>query len=129
MGRLLAQLFEITALFEMRLRPELVLLQKTMVTVEGVARRIDPQSDIWAAAKPVVERWIARELSVPARLATFARDASSTVRGLARLAEILPEALTPRAERRVLELLVLPVVLACLALAASAFAVGVVLLR
>jgi ubiquinone biosynthesis protein len=129
MGRLLAQLFEITALFEMRLRPELVLLQKTMVTVEGVARRIDPQSDIWAAAKPVVERWIARELSLPARLATFARDASSAVRGLARLAEILPETLTPRVERRALELLVLPVVLACLALAASAFAVGVVLLR
>ena len=54
MGRLLAQLFEITALFDMRLRPELVLLQKTMVTVEGVARRIDPDHDIWAAAEPVV---------------------------------------------------------------------------
>ena len=54
MGRLLAQLFEITALFDMRLRPELVLLQKTMVTVEGVARRIDPEHDIWAAAEPVV---------------------------------------------------------------------------
>ena len=63
MGRLLAQLFEITALFDMRLRPELVLLQKTMVTVEGVARRIDPDHDIWAAAEPVVRRWIARELS------------------------------------------------------------------
>ena len=50
MGRLLAQLFEITALFDMRLRPELVLLQKTMVTVEGVARRIDPEHDLWAAA-------------------------------------------------------------------------------
>ncbi|MGI9169815.1 MAG: 2-polyprenylphenol 6-hydroxylase, partial [Caulobacteraceae bacterium] len=49
MGRLLAQLFDITALFDMRLRPELVLLQKTMVTVEGVARRIDPGHDLWAA--------------------------------------------------------------------------------
>src|SRR5206468_9808256 len=58
MGRLLGQLFEITALFDMRLRPELVLLQKTMVTVEGVARRIDPDNDIWAAAEPVVARWI-----------------------------------------------------------------------
>jgi ubiquinone biosynthesis protein len=62
MGRLMAQLFEVTALFDMRLRPELVLLQKTMVTVEGVARRIDPGHDIWAAARPVVERWVAREL-------------------------------------------------------------------
>lgn len=61
MGRLLTQLFEVTAQFEMRLRPELVLLQKTMVTVEGVARRIDPGHDIWAAARPVVERWMRRE--------------------------------------------------------------------
>ena len=63
MGRLLTQLFEVTALFDMHLRPELVLLQKTMVTVEGVARRIDPELDIWRAAEPVVQRWILRELS------------------------------------------------------------------
>ena len=68
MSRLLAQLFEITDLFDMRLRPELVLLQKTMVTVEGVARRIDPHLDIWAAAEPVVRRWIGRELSPASRL-------------------------------------------------------------
>ena len=68
MGRVLTQLFEITALFDMRLRPELVLLQKTMVTVEGVARRIDPAHDIWAAADPVVRRWITRELSPASRL-------------------------------------------------------------
>ncbi|CAN5310959.1 2-polyprenylphenol 6-hydroxylase [soil metagenome] len=63
MGRLLGQLFEITGLFDMHLRPELVLLQKTMVSAEGVARRIDPNTDIWTAARPIVERWIARELS------------------------------------------------------------------
>jgi ubiquinone biosynthesis protein len=87
MGRLIAQLFEITALFDMRLRPELVLLQKTMVTVEGVARRIDPEHDIWAAAEPVVARWIARELSPVARLRDFAREARAAVSALARLAE------------------------------------------
>ncbi len=87
MGRLLSQLFEITALFDMRLRPELVLLQKTMVTVEGVARRIDPEHDIWAAAEPVVARWIARELSPAARLRDFAREARAAVGALARLAE------------------------------------------
>jgi ubiquinone biosynthesis protein len=87
MGRLIAQLFEITALFDMRLRPELVLLQKTMVTVEGVARRIDPEHDIWAAAEPVVARWIARELSPVARLRDIARDARAVVSALARLAE------------------------------------------
>ncbi|MBS0410048.1 MAG: 2-polyprenylphenol 6-hydroxylase [Proteobacteria bacterium] len=87
MGRLLAQLFEITALFDMRLRPELVLLQKTMVTVEGVARRIDPGSDIWAAADPVVRRWILRELSPANRVRSLARDARAVVGALARAAE------------------------------------------
>jgi ubiquinone biosynthesis protein len=63
MGRLLTQLFEITAQFDMHLRPELVLLQKTMVSVEGVARRIYPDHNLWEAARPVVKDWIQRELS------------------------------------------------------------------
>jgi ubiquinone biosynthesis protein len=87
MGKLLAQLFEITALFQMALRPELVLLQKTMVTVEGVARRIDPAHDIWAAADPVVRRWITRELSPAAKVRDFADEAVKALRAMARLAE------------------------------------------
>lgn len=85
MSRVLTQLFEITALYEMRLRPELVLLQKTMMTVEGVARRIDPQHDIWAAAEPVVRRWIARELSPVTRLRQFAGEAETAIRNIARM--------------------------------------------
>jgi len=76
MSRVLTQLFEITALYEMRLRPELVLLQKTMATVEGVARRIYPEHNIWSAADPVVRRWILRELSPPARIKRFAEEAT-----------------------------------------------------
>lgn len=95
MGRLLAQLFDITALFEMRLRPELVLLQKTMVTVEGVARRIDPDNDIWIAADPVVRRWIARELSPTARLRGHLEDGAKALTALARLADVPPPAAPP----------------------------------
>ncbi|RAK57189.1 2-polyprenylphenol 6-hydroxylase [Phenylobacterium deserti] len=91
MSRVLIQLFEITALFDMRLRPELVLLQKTMMTVEGVARRIDPEHDIWAAADPVVRRWIARELSPVTRVGRLAEEASQALRNIARLAERPPE--------------------------------------
>ena len=87
MGRLLGQLFEITALFDMRLRPELVLLQKTMVTVEGVARRICPDHDIWTAADPVVRRWIARELSPVARAREMADEGLRVLRALGRLVE------------------------------------------
>jgi len=86
MSRVLTQLFEITALFEMRLRPELVLLQKTMMTVEGVGRRICPDHDIWSAAEPVVRRWMARELSPATRIRRLAGEAEQAVRNLARLA-------------------------------------------
>jgi len=95
MGKLLAQLFEITALFEMALRPELVLLQKTMVTVEGVARRIDPAHDIWAAADPVVRRWITRELSPAAKVRDFADEALKALRAMVRLAETPPAVVAP----------------------------------
>lgn len=99
MGRLLAQLFEITALFDMALRPELVLLQKTMVTVEGVARRIDPTHDLWAAADPVVRRWIGRELSPTAKIRDFAEEALRALRAIARLAEAPPATTEVHIER------------------------------
>mgnify|MGYP000951481708 CR=1 FL=1 len=62
MSRLLLQLFDVTHMFGMHLRPELVLLQKTMVQVEGVSRALDPQHDMWTASRPIVERWVKREL-------------------------------------------------------------------
>jgi ubiquinone biosynthesis protein len=92
MSRVLTQLFEITALFDMRLRPELVLLQKTMMTVEGVARRIYPDHDIWAAADPVVRRWMARELSPAARVKRLAEEAAQALRNIARMLETPPAA-------------------------------------
>ena len=58
MSRVLQQLFDVTALFDMHLRPELVLLQRTMVTVEGVARLLDPEIDMWAASTPTVSAYI-----------------------------------------------------------------------
>ena len=58
MSRVLQQLFDVTAMFDMHLRPELVLLQRTMVTVEGVARVLDPEIDMWEAASPVVKDYV-----------------------------------------------------------------------
>jgi ubiquinone biosynthesis protein len=84
MGRLLGQLFEITALFDMRLRPELILLQKTMVSVEGVARRLNPDHDLWAAAQPVVERWIRRELGPAAQARDAMEELIAAARALSR---------------------------------------------
>ena len=90
MGRLLGQLFEITALFDMHLRPELILLQKTMVSVEGVARRLNPDHDLWAASQPVVERWIMRELGPRAQVRDGVRELISGARALSRLVQDPP---------------------------------------
>ncbi|MFW8695627.1 ubiquinone biosynthesis protein UbiB, partial [Mesorhizobium japonicum] len=62
MAKLLTLLFEVTELFDMATRPELILLQKTMVVVEGVARTLDPAFNMWKTAEPVVGDWIAGNL-------------------------------------------------------------------
>jgi ubiquinone biosynthesis protein len=72
MAKLLTLLFEVTALFDMRTRPELILLQKTMVVVEGVARSLDPKLDMWTTAEPVVREWMERNLGPAGRLETAA---------------------------------------------------------
>jgi len=94
MSRVLLQLFEITALFDMHLRPELVLLQKTMMTVEGVTRRIYPDHDIWAASDPVVRRWMLRELSPQARVQRYATEGLEALRAIHRLVDRAAQAPT-----------------------------------
>lgn len=68
MAKLLTLLLEVTGLFDMQTRPELILLQKTMVVVEGVARSFDPKLDIWTVADPVVREWITENLGPIGRM-------------------------------------------------------------
>jgi ubiquinone biosynthesis protein len=75
MAKLFALLFEVTGLFDMRTRPELLLLQKTMVVVEGVARKLDPKLDMWTVAEPVVREWIERNLGPVGRIEDAAEGA------------------------------------------------------
>jgi ubiquinone biosynthesis protein len=79
MAKLLTLLFEITALFDMTTRIELVMLQKTMVVVEGVARKLDPQLDMWSTSEPVVGAWIAENLGPRGRIEDAGRSISSIV--------------------------------------------------
>jgi ubiquinone biosynthesis protein len=89
MARLLQQLFDTTYRFDMQLQPQLVLLQKTMVVVEGVARSLDPDFDIWEASRPVIEQWMIDHMGPEARL----RDMGEGISGLGRLARDLPQLL------------------------------------
>ena len=89
MSRLLLQLFDVTHLFGMHLRPELVLLQKTMVQVEGVSRALDPPHDMWAASRPIVERWVKRELGPDAVARRGIDEAALGFQALRRLPQTL----------------------------------------
>ncbi len=86
MARLLAYLFEVTERFGMETRTELILLQRTMVVVEGVARGLDPHINIWEVARPIVEGYIAKNVGPRA----LARDLAQTARVLARFGPRLP---------------------------------------
>jgi ubiquinone biosynthesis protein len=68
MADLLGQLFAYTEVFDMQTRPELLLLQKTMVVVEGVARGLDPELNIWTAAEPIAKEWMEANSGVVGRL-------------------------------------------------------------
>ncbi|THD73830.1 2-polyprenylphenol 6-hydroxylase [Thalassobius vesicularis] len=86
MGRLLNYLFEVTERFGMETRTELILLQRTMVVVEGVARSLHPQINIWEVAKPVVQDYITQSMGPLA----LARDLGKTLRVLTRFGPRLP---------------------------------------
>jgi ubiquinone biosynthesis protein len=87
MAKLLTLLFEITALFDMKTRTELVMLQKTMVVAEGVARKLDPHLDMWTVSEPIVRDYVESYVGPRGVLA----DAGRNLEVLARSARELPE--------------------------------------
>ena len=105
MAKLLTLLFEVTGLFDMRTRTELVMLQKTMVVVEGVARALDPHLNMWTTAEPVVRDWIELNLGPLGRIEEVGRGALSlaTMIGhlptLANRAETLAQQLSDASEK------------------------------
>jgi len=86
MARLLAHLFDVTDQFGMETRIELILLQRTMVVVEGVGRSLDPELNMWEVAGPVVEKYILDNVGPRA----IFRDLRATVAILARFGPKLP---------------------------------------
>lgn len=86
MARLLAHLFDVTERFGMETRTELILLQRTMVVVEGVARSLDPNMNMWQVSRPVVEKYIRDNIGPKA----LVRDLAVTARVLSRFGPLLP---------------------------------------
>ena len=97
MAHLLAYLFEVTERFGMQTRTELILLQRTMVVVEGVARSLNPHINIWQVAQPIVEGYIKENLGPRAML----RDLMRTAKVLGRFGPKLPRMVEAQLVRQV----------------------------
>ena len=92
MADLLGQLFAYTEVFDMATRPELILLQKSMVIVEGVARGLDPGLDMWTAAEPIARSWIEDNLGLQGRMREAGAGAEIMGRVLADVPRVLEQA-------------------------------------
>ena len=91
-GKLLKQLFDVTEKFNMQTQPQLLMLQKTMVVVEGVARKLHPETNIWTTSKPVLESWL-RETKDPINtLNETIQSTSEVIKRLPEFPEIMDKA-------------------------------------
>ena len=61
-GRVLLRLFQTSRRFNIEVQPQLVLLQKTLLNIEGLGRQLDPDLDLWPTAKPYLERWMSEQI-------------------------------------------------------------------
>ena len=92
MADLLGQLFAYTDVFDMQTRPELILLQKSMVIVAGVARSLDPELNLWTSAEPIAREWLEANLGLAGRLKDAGEGAEIMTRVLAEVPRLLEQA-------------------------------------
>ncbi|MBC7940733.1 MAG: ubiquinone biosynthesis regulatory protein kinase UbiB, partial [Chitinophagaceae bacterium] len=84
LGQVLMRLFQTSRRFNVEIQPQLVLLQKTLLNIEGLGRQLDPDLDLWTTAKPFLERWMNEQVGWRALLARLQNEAP-------RYAQLLPE--------------------------------------
>lgn len=91
-GKLLARLFEVTEKFNMATQPQLLLLQKNMVVVEGVARSLDEDANIWEISKPVLQGWLKNEIGPKNRIDKILKTTTELLDKLPELPEMINRA-------------------------------------
>jgi len=91
-GKLLKQLFDVTEKFNMQTQPQLLMLQKTMVVVEGVARKLNPNTNIWTTSKPVLESWLKETKDPIKSLNETIQNTSEVLKKLPEFPEIMDKA-------------------------------------
>jgi len=91
-GKLLKQLFDVTEKFNMQTQPQLLLLQKTMVVVEGVARKLNPNTNIWETSRPVLENWLRESKDPINSIGETIKDTREVIKKLPEFPEVMEKA-------------------------------------
>ena len=136
LGQVLLRLFQTSRRFNVEIQPQLVLLQKTLLNVEGLGRDLDPELDLWSTAKPFLERWMDEQIGWRGLVEQLKREAPRFVHLLPQLPRLLHGALQPQpaGQQRVLEALLVEQrrtnrLLAGLAYSAVGFLLGLVAMQ
>jgi len=95
-GRVLLRLFQTSRRFNVQIQPQLVMLQKTLLNIEGLGRELDPELDLWATAQPYLERWMSEQMGWRGTLAALREEAPRWGRVLPQLPRLMHQMLTPR---------------------------------
>jgi ubiquinone biosynthesis protein len=98
LGQVLLRLFQISRRFNVEVQPQLVLLQKTLLNVEGLGRQLDPDLDLWVTAKPFLERWMNQQVGWQALLQQLQDEAPRYAKLLPELPRLLHDALVSRSQ-------------------------------
>jgi ubiquinone biosynthesis protein len=107
LGQVLLRLFQASRRFNVEIQPQLVLLQKTLLNVEGLGRQLDPELDLWSTAKPFLERWMNDQIGWRGFVERLQKEGPRYVQLLPELPRLVHQALQPQSmsEQRMLEAL------------------------
>jgi ubiquinone biosynthesis protein len=92
-GRVLLRLFQTARRFNLEVQPQLVMLQKTLLNIEGLGRQLDPDLDLWTTAKPYLERWMQEQIGWRGLVRTILQEAPTWANLLPQLPRLAHRAL------------------------------------
>ena len=93
-GKVLLRLFQTSRRFNVEIQPQLVMLQKTLLNIEGLGRQLDPELDLWTTAKPFLERWMSEQVGWRGLLRNFKQEAPYLARTLPQLPRLVHHVLS-----------------------------------
>ncbi len=98
-GKVLLRLFQTSRRFNVEVQPQLVMLQKTLLNIEGLGRQLNPDLDLWKTAKPFLERWMSEQVGVHGFIEGMKREAPNWAKTLPQLPRLIHDYLAPNEER------------------------------